>query len=66
MKFIIAIVQPHRMDAVREALNDAGIHGLTVSEVRGFGRQKVRRRLEKGRSHRCGRPIPRQLKGRRA
>ena len=40
MKFIVAIIQPHRIDALREALTHAGINGLTVSEVRGFGRQK--------------------------
>ena len=48
MKFIIAIVQPHRMDAVREALNDAGIHGLTVSEVRGYGRQRGHTEIYRG------------------
>jgi nitrogen regulatory protein PII len=40
MKFIIAIIQPHRLDAVREKLNSISIAGLTVSEVRGYGRQK--------------------------
>ena len=39
MKFIIAIIQPHRLDAVREALSDAGVAGLTATEVKGFGRQ---------------------------
>jgi nitrogen regulatory protein P-II 2 len=39
MKLIIAIVQPYRLDAVREALTEIGVHGLTVSEVRGYGRQ---------------------------
>ncbi len=39
MKMIIAIVKPHRLDAVREALNDVGIHGMTTSEVKGYGRQ---------------------------
>jgi nitrogen regulatory protein P-II 2 len=40
MKFIIAIIQPQKLDAVREALAQVGVQGLTVSEVRGFGRQK--------------------------
>src|SRR3569833_3160425 len=40
MKLIAAIIQPLRLDAVREALTAIGIHGMTVSEVRGYGRQK--------------------------
>lgn len=39
MKFIIAIIQPHRLDAVREALLGVGVSGMTASEVKGFGRQ---------------------------
>ena len=39
MKFIIAIIQPHRLDAVREALSSVGVSGMTASEVKGFGRQ---------------------------
>jgi nitrogen regulatory protein PII len=39
MKFIIAIIQPHRLDAVRDALSGIGVTGLTASEVKGFGRQ---------------------------
>jgi hypothetical protein len=38
---LIAMIQPHHMDAVREGLNEAGIHGLTVSEVRGYGGSAV-------------------------
>lgn len=48
MKFIVAIIQPHRLDAVREALNGAGIHGLTVSEVRGYGRQRGHKEVYRG------------------
>jgi len=48
MKFIVAIIQPHRMDAVREGLNEAGIHGLTVSEVRGYGRQRGHTEVYRG------------------
>ena len=40
MKMICAIVRPHRLDAVKSALSDIGIVGLTVTEVRGAGRQK--------------------------
>jgi nitrogen regulatory protein P-II 2 len=48
MKFIIAIIQPHRLDAVREALTIAGVHGLTVSEVRGYGRQRGHTEIYRG------------------
>jgi nitrogen regulatory protein P-II 1 len=40
MKKIEAIIRPHLLDAVKNALQEVGINGLTVSEVRGFGRQK--------------------------
>jgi nitrogen regulatory protein P-II 1 len=40
MKKIEAIVQPHKLDAVKEALKSAGIDGLTIFEVHGYGRQK--------------------------
>lgn len=40
MKYIIAIIKPFKLDEVREALSDIGIQGLTMTEVRGFGRQK--------------------------
>ncbi|MBT3373633.1 MAG: P-II family nitrogen regulator [Rhodospirillaceae bacterium] len=39
MKFIVAVIKPHRLDSVRDALTAIGVHGLTVSEVRGYGRQ---------------------------
>lgn len=48
MKFIIAIVQPHRLDNVREALLAIGINGLTVTEVRGYGRQKGQKEIYRG------------------
>ena len=48
MKFILAIIQPHRIDAVREALTAAGIQGLTVSEVRGYGRQRGHKEVYRG------------------
>ncbi len=40
MKFIIAIIKPFKLDEVREALGAIGVAGMTVSEVKGFGRQK--------------------------
>ncbi|ODR96109.1 transcriptional regulator [Methyloceanibacter superfactus] len=48
MKYIIAVIQPHRLDAVREALAARGVQGLTVSEVRGFGRQKGQTEIYRG------------------
>lgn len=48
MKFIVAIIQPHRLDDVREALSELGVQGLTVTEVRGFGRQKGHKEIYRG------------------
>lgn len=48
MKQITAIIKPFRLDEVREALGEAGITGLTVSEVKGFGRQKGHTELYRG------------------
>ena len=48
MKFIIAIVQPHRLDVVREALQAINIDGMTVTEVRGYGRQKGHKEIYRG------------------
>lgn len=48
MKFVIAIIQPHRLDEVREALVGLGIHGLTVTEVKGYGRQRGHTEIYRG------------------
>jgi nitrogen regulatory protein PII len=48
MKYIIAVIQPHRIDSVREALAAIGVQGLTVTEVRGFGRQKGQTEIYRG------------------
>jgi len=48
MKLIMAIIKPHRLDEVREALTEAGAHGLTVTEVKGFGRQKGHTEIYRG------------------
>ena len=48
MKLITAIVKPYKLDEVREALADIGVNGLTVSEVKGFGRQKGHTELYRG------------------
>jgi nitrogen regulatory protein P-II 1 len=48
MKKVEAIIKPFRLDEVKEALNKAGIQGMTVSEVKGFGRQKGHTELYRG------------------
>ena len=48
MKKITAIIKPFKLDEVREALSDANIKGLTVTEVKGFGRQKGHTELYRG------------------
>ncbi len=48
MRMIEAIIQPFKLDAVREALSEAGIAGLTVSEGKGFGRQKGHTEVYRG------------------
>jgi nitrogen regulatory protein P-II 2 len=48
MKLIIAIVKPFKLDDVREALVKAGVEGLTVSEVKGYGRQKGQTEIYRG------------------
>lgn len=48
MKKIEAIIKPFKLDDVREALSDVGIAGMTVSEVKGFGRQKGHTELYRG------------------
>ncbi|MGV6853302.1 MAG: P-II family nitrogen regulator [bacterium] len=48
MKMVTAIIKPFKLDDVREALSDAGVRGITVSEVKGFGRQKGHTELYRG------------------
>ena len=48
MKFVMAIIKPFKLDEVREALSENGVQGLTVSEVKGFGRQKGHTELYRG------------------
>ncbi len=48
MKIITAIIKPFKLDNVRAALSDLGVHGMTVSEVKGFGRQKGHTELYRG------------------
>ena len=48
MKYIVAVIKPHKLDPVREALTALGVSGMTVSEVKGFGRQKGQTEIYRG------------------
>jgi nitrogen regulatory protein P-II 2 len=48
MKMVMAIIKPFKLDDVREALTQLGVQGLTVSEVKGFGRQKGQTEIYRG------------------
>jgi nitrogen regulatory protein P-II 2 len=48
MKFVIAIVKPNKVEDVHAALADAGVKGMTVTEVRGYGRQKGHKEIYRG------------------
>ena len=48
MKLITAIIKPFKLDEVREALSEMGVQGITVTEVKGFGRQKGHTELYRG------------------
>lgn len=48
MKQVTAIIKPFKLDEVREALSDVGVQGITVTEVKGFGRQKGHTELYRG------------------
>ena len=51
MKKIEAIIQPFKLDDVKEALTDIGVDGMTISEVRGHGRQKGHKEVYRGREY---------------
>ena len=48
MKLITAIIKPYKLDEVREALSEVGVAGLTITDVKGFGRQKGHTKLYRG------------------
>ena len=48
MKWVIAVIKPHKLDEVRDALTRIGIQGMTVTEVKGYGRQKGHMELYRG------------------
>lgn len=48
MKYVIAVIKPHKLDEVREALSAIGVNGMTVSEVKGYGRQRGQAEIYRG------------------
>ncbi len=48
MKLVVAVVKPFKLDEVKEALKDLGVHGLTLTEVQGFGRQRGHTEVYRG------------------
>jgi nitrogen regulatory protein P-II 2 len=48
MKLITAVIKPFKLDAVHDALTEAGVEGMTVSEVKGYGRQKGHKEIYRG------------------
>ena len=48
MKLLIAVIKPYKLDDVRDALSEVGVQGMTVTEVKGFGRQKGHTELYRG------------------
>ena len=48
MKLIMAIIKPHRLEAIRDALTRIGVHGLTVTEAKGYGRQRGHTEIYRG------------------
>jgi len=48
MKFVIAIIKPFKLDEVRDALTAVGVHGMTASEVKGYGRQRGHTEIYRG------------------
>lgn len=48
MKFVVAIIKPFKLDEVRQALTAIGVHGMTVTEVKGYGRQKGHTEMYRG------------------
>ena len=52
MKLVVSIVKPHRLDEVKEALQDLGVNGLTTTDVEGFGRQRGHTEIYRGAEYR--------------
>ena len=52
MKLVVASVKPHRLDEVKEALQDLGVNGLTTTDVEGFGRQRGHTEIYRGAEYR--------------
>lgn len=79
MKLVVAIIKPFKLDEVRQALTAIGVHGMTVTEVKGYGRQKGHTEIYRGAEyvvnflpklrtiarHRNSRPVPTKVTSRR-
>jgi nitrogen regulatory protein P-II 1 len=52
MKLVVAVVKPHKLDDVKSALEDMGIHGMTITEAQGFGRQRGHAEVYRGAEYR--------------
>ena len=52
MKHIVAVIKPHKLDEVKEKLQEVGVQGMTVSDARGFGRQKGQTEVYRGAEYR--------------
>ena len=63
MKLIKAVVRPNKVDDVKDALNGLGVSGLTVTEVRGHGRQKGHREIYRGQEYNVSVPPTRRTLG---
>ena len=48
MKLVVAIIKPFKLDEVRQALTEIGVHGMTVTEVKGYGRQRGHTEIYRG------------------
>lgn len=51
MKFVMAVIKPHKLEGVREALSDVGVEGMTISEVKGYGRQRGQAEIYRGQEY---------------
>ena len=54
MKLIVGIIKPFKLDDVKDALKDLGVHGITVSDVQGFGRQRGHTEVYRGSEYKIG------------
>ena len=65
MKIVMAIIKPFKLEEVRDALTGIGVHGLTVTEVKGYGRQKGHTEIYRGAEYAVRLPAEAEDRGRR-